>query len=41
MPFVIICNRATQDELKRQVERELQCRLLENFESVTIQIQVK
>lgn len=38
MQLVIICTRATQDELKRQVERGLQCKLLEDTKCVIIQV---
>lgn len=41
MQLVIICSRAIQDELKRKVERGLQCKLLENTKSVIIQVQAK
>lgn len=41
MQLVILYNRAIQDELKRQVQRGLQCKLQEDTKSVIIQIQVK
>lgn len=40
MQFLNICNRAIQEELKRQAERGLQCKLLENFEPVIVKVQV-